>query len=151
MKEGATAGSPKLSISVLAGSALCFMAMASAQVPVPDPEAMPRPAASELVSWDNPVVKIERAKCHASNGSRTALAVWRLTVENTSGRPVGNIVVETFYFARSGSVLRSGGGRIMKIIPPHSKRSFDVADGRLPAHTDGVAVNALMVDFMDVR
>jgi hypothetical protein len=138
-------------MSVLAGSALFFMAVASAQVPVPDLAATPRPAASELVGWDNPIVKIERAKCHASNGSRSAIAVWRLTVENTSDRAVGNIVVETFYFARSGSILRSGGGKIMKILPPHSKRSFDVADGRFPAHTDGVAVNALMVDFMDVR
>jgi hypothetical protein len=81
----------------------------------------------------------------------TALAVWRLKVENTSGRPVGNIVVETFYFARSGNILRSGGGTIMKNIPPHSKRSLDVVDGRFPAHTNGVAVNALMVDFMDVK
>jgi hypothetical protein len=70
IKKSATAERPKASIPVLAGFALFFIAAASAQVPVPDQEATPRPATSEHVGWEKPVVKIERVKCHASNGSR---------------------------------------------------------------------------------
>jgi hypothetical protein len=137
-------------VSFLALTAICslFAALALAEEPSRPTVKLP---ASEFVMGDDSVVKIRRGKCHASRGSRPGNAIWTMTIENRGERAVGNIVVETFYFAHSGKILREGGGRIAKIIPPHSKRSFELADGQLPIHTDAVAVSPLMVDFMEAK
>ena len=142
--------SANANVSFLALGGICsfFAALASAE----DPS---RPTvklqASEFVMEYDSVVKIRRGNCHASRGSRPACAIWTMTIENRSKRAVGNIVVETIYFARSGKILREGGGKIAKVILPHSKRSFELTDGQLPIHTDAVAVNPLMVDFIEAK
>jgi hypothetical protein len=138
----------KLTFLALGGICALFAALASAEDPGRPIAKLP---ASEFVMGYDSVVKIRRGNCHASRGSRPANAIWTMTIENRSERAVGNIVVETIYFARSGRILREGGGKIAKVIPPHSKRSFELMDGRLPIHTDAVAVNPLMVDFMEAK
>ena len=72
------------------------------------------------------------------------VAVWRVTFNNRSDKPVGNIKYRTAYFAETGAKVDAGGvdallgkGLIQKVIPPHQKRTLEINDGFVnnEAHT----------------
>ena len=136
--------------TLLVGTLLLLASPALAQILEQPPVATHR-ASSELLGDVRPVVRIKRGECHSSSLSRTGSAKWTLTLENTGNRPVGNIVVETFYFGRSGALFRDGGGRIAKVIPPHSQRTFQLTDGEFPRRTARVAANVLMIDYTALK
>jgi len=69
-------------------------------------------------------------------GGFGTVALWKVTIENLSDRTLGDMKYRTAYFSESGNKVASGGvdsligkDTIEKIVPPKSKRTFEVNDG----------------------
>lgn len=67
------------------------------------------------------------------------IAVWTVTFQNKSEKPVGNIRFRTAYSAETGTVVSKGGidsplapGIIHRVIPASSTRTLEVNDGFIP-------------------
>jgi hypothetical protein len=69
-------------------------------------------------------------------GGFGTVAVWRVTIENISDKPLGDIKFRTAYYSETKNKVGQGGvdgligkDTIEKIVPPKSKRTFEVNDG----------------------
>jgi hypothetical protein len=77
-------------------------------------------------------------------GGFGTVAVWKVTIENISDKPLGDIKFRTAYYSETKNKVGQGGvdallgkDTIEKIVPPKSKRTFEVNDGFISdeAHT----------------
>lgn len=77
-------------------------------------------------------------------GGFGAVAIWKVTLQNTSKVKLGNIKFRTAYFSETGNKVSSGGvdglvgkDTIEKLVEPGKKRTFEVNDGFVSdeAHT----------------
>lgn len=85
-----------------------------------------------------PVKKVELdiVKSSWKTGGFNTVAIWTVTFENKSNRPIGNIKYRTYYYSETDNLVDKGGvdstirdTAIQKIIKPHSKRTIEIPDG----------------------
>src|SRR5262249_40896730 len=91
------------------------------------------PTVSQESTLDRSLVLVQAT--WQKSGPNT-VAIWKVTLKNTSDRPIGDIRYRTAYFSEIGNQVGKGGvdavlgGRmIQKVIPPKSTRIIEVNDG----------------------
>lgn len=78
---------------------------------------------------------------HWRKGGFNTVAVWTVTFQNKSDKPVGDITYKTHYVSETGNDVGGtggilGDGKIQKIIPPKQKRTITINDGFVHSQAD---------------
>ena len=85
------------------------------------------------------------------------IAIWTVTFENKTDKPIGNIQYRTAYYAETHAVVDKGGidavlrskNLIQKVIKPHSKRTIEIRDGFL--HHEAVTASFEIIDWEHLK
>lgn len=82
-----------------------------------------------------------------------SVGMWRVTFENISTRPVGNILYKTTYFSETGQEVDHGGSLnggdvIEKVIPAKGTRTLEVNDGFISRQAHRARFEVLSWEFV---
>lgn len=90
--------------------------------PLSSPAPPTNPAPEE-----KPIVSITKSTWTTSGFG--SIAIWKVTLENQTGKAVGNFRWQTRYSSETGVELRGDSGDLLKLVKPHSKRTFEINTG----------------------
>ena len=77
------------------------------------------------------------------------VGLWRVTFENRSTRPVGNIRYETSYFAETGGKVGSKKDVIQKVIGPKQRRTLEINDGFIHKEAHEADIEIVGSEYLD--